>query len=205
MRFICAITLLLAACTPEVNEPPVAAVGPEKEPNFDSLFHMEKDTLAETQIHVDYSDSAGWRIIDGRYPSGKLAYRHLENPLTGLVTALSYSEAGALRDSGTLTLGSHVPIGIWKYCMPGRKNDSLVNMDKKYRIPYFQALKLAAANGVGKENREVSLVKSEGDAWQVISCKNPATHGRKCEGVTINCTTGKVTKVFVISVTDAIP
>lgn len=154
-----------------------------------------KDTL-RTSGDREYIDSANFRIIRGQYVSGAKFIEVYENKLTKLDSWKEYYENGQLKEEGFMTNAHHTYVGTWRYYSTTGKLDSVVDYDKKYSIPYFEALKIAETKGFKMPEVEITLTTDSAITFWLVArwTKNRDHTGQTAEAILIDTKTGKVTK-----------
>lgn len=150
----------------------------------------------ETAGKREYYDSANFNVIIGRYVSGELFLKSYGNKLTKLDSWEQYYKNGQLKKIGTMTTGNHIYVGIWKYYSQSGKLDSVVNYNKKFRISYFEAIKIAKKNGFEMPEMEIEETIYKGKScWEISRWTENEDHtGQTAEFILIDKKTGKVIK-----------
>lgn len=193
------ILMCLLACTSEVSERTDTRMGNSLDVGIqgDSNNHSHLEVNDEYGRRV-YKDSLHFSIVRRWFDNENLFIEYITDTNTNLVVESEYYENGKLKEIGTLTYPSHIPIGEWRYYSESGNLDSIVDYDEKYPISYWEALEIAGSNGISGNYVQVSL-KEDGDTkWLVRYLHGP----KKNHGVTINVQTGQVDSVYVVTVTD---
>lgn len=143
----------------------------------------------------DYIDSANFRISRKRYDSGNIFKEVYSDKLSKLDHHKAYYENGQLKEEGMLTSNNQIYVGIWKYYSNSGKLDSMVNYDKKYRITYFKAIKIAEKHGFKMPEMEIDLKHEiKNTFWEITTWEYFETHSNSVNSILIDTKNGKVIK-----------
>ena len=188
------IIVTLAACSSPENRSPKELLQETTASARSTIIQEPKDT-SSSDGEREYIDSANFHIIRGFYVSGAKFIEIYQDRMTRLDHWKEYHENGQLKETGVMTTGNHTHIGIWKYYAASGETDSIIDYDKKYAVPYFDALTIASEKGFNMPDIEVKL-RSDGatDFWQIVKWTGNADRsGQTAEVIHIDARTGKVT------------
>jgi hypothetical protein len=113
-------------------------------------------------------DSLDFIVIKGKYISGSRHVEILWDKNAKLYYWKQYHPNGKLKEKGILTKENRFCVGKWEYYNENGTIDSIVDFDKKSKISYFKAIKIASEYGYTLPEAEVDIEKIEGrNYWQI--------------------------------------
>ena len=124
------------------------------------------------------SDSLNFKIVRGKYISGSRHVEIIQDENTKLYYWKQFYPNGKLKEEGKMTKNNRIYVEKWKYYSENGQLDSIIDYDKKLKIPYFKALQIAKGNGY-EMPMEVDLVKNEGKlSWEFTKWKSENRSGK---------------------------
>jgi hypothetical protein len=116
----------------------------------------------------EWKDSLNFIVVRGKYISGSKYVEILENKLTKLYNWKQFHPNGKLKEKGLITKDNRFCVGKWEYYNENGKIDSVIDFDKKFKVSYFKAIKIAHENGYQLPELEVDIEKIENKTyWQI--------------------------------------
>lgn len=113
-------------------------------------------------------DSLNFIVVRGKYISGSKYIEILEDKTTKLYHWKQFHPNGKLKEKGLITKDNNFCVGKWVYNNENGKIDSIVDFDKKIKISYFKAIKIANKKGYKLPEFEVDIEKIENKTyWQI--------------------------------------
>jgi antitoxin component YwqK of YwqJK toxin-antitoxin module len=142
-----------------------------------------------------YIDSKNYDIFNGFYNNGNTDVEFVRNKNLQVEEENWFYENGQLKECGA-RLYNDVKIGKWKYYSPTGQLDSLVDYDKKYKIPYSKAVEIAKTNGFILPNCEFHFSAEKNKPyWTILRWTvDQDKRGSTGEGIEIDAQSGKISK-----------
>lgn len=116
----------------------------------------------------EWKDSLNFIVVRGKYISGSKHVEMLEDKITKLYHWAQFHPNGKLKEKGLITKDNRFCVGKWEYYNENGKIDSIIDFDKKIKVSYFKAIKIADENGYHLPELEVDIEKIENRSyWQI--------------------------------------
>ena len=137
-------------------------------------------------------DSLNFIIVRGKYITGSKHVEILEDKLTKLYNWKQFHPNGKLKEKGLITKDNRFCVGKWEYYNESGKIDSIVNFDKKIKVSYFKAIKIANKNGFEIPESEIDIEKIENKTYWQIKKWNMKNGSGKSKTLLIDTETGNI-------------
>jgi hypothetical protein len=132
------------------------------------VYDQSKDIHAKCE-DSSYSLSAIY-FPDGRFEGIDLTYQK-----QNLQAESDFYYDGKLRCKGILIPNTSTLIGKWNYYSEKGKLDSVVDYDKKLKVNYIDAIRIAEKRGWNKNDFTVYVINyTKGISWEIIHAEKPA-------------------------------
>ncbi|KUJ61952.1 hypothetical protein AR687_10365 [Flavobacteriaceae bacterium CRH] len=116
----------------------------------------------------DWKDSLNFIVVRGKYISGSKHVEILQDKNTKLYHWKQFYPNGKLKEKGLITKDNRFCVGKWEYYDEGGQIDSIIDFDKKFKVSYFQAIRIAYENGFGIPESEIDIEKIDHKTyWQI--------------------------------------
>jgi hypothetical protein len=142
----------------------------------------------------EWKDSLNFIVIRGKYISGSKHVEIIEDKLTKLYNWKQFHPNGKIKETGLITKDNRFCVGKWEYYNEDGKIDSIVDFDKKVRVSYFNAMKIAYENGYELPESEVDMEKIENKTYWQIRKWNMKNGSGNSTTLLIDFQSGKIRK-----------
>lgn len=142
----------------------------------------------------EWKDSLNFIVVRGKYISGSKHLEIIENKLNKLYNWKQFYPNGKVKEIGLITKDNRFCVGKWEYYNENGKIDSIVDFDKKIRVSYFKAIKIASQNGYELPELEVDIEKIETKTFWQIRKWNMKNGSGKSMTLLIDTESGKIRK-----------
>ncbi|WP_130735468.1 hypothetical protein [Flavobacterium sp. J27] len=139
-------------------------------------------------------DSLNFVVIHGKYISGSKHVAILQDKNTKLYHWKEFHPNGKLKEKGLITKDNIFCVGTWEYYNENGKIDSIVDFDKKIKVSYFKAIKIAHQNGYKLPELEVDIEKIENKTYWQIRKWNMKNGSGNSTTLLIDTESGKIRK-----------
>ncbi len=132
-----------------------------------TLIDKYEKVVTKNEFGIRHSiDSMNYQIIRRWKDDMTPIIESITNELTNIDHWKEYHTNGQLKSVGFMTTSVHSYIGEWKYYSDSGKLDSIVDYDKKYKVPFCEFYQIAKDKGLTGKTSQINF-DTEQRKWRI--------------------------------------